>query len=137
MSLWRVSGIFIPIRANHTQLESSCSCLSGACPQCLADADLASYLEPLNGIAKDEMCHHGIADEHHAGNNGKMDQIGACGQHDSMCLRHDVLVSSLSHTHPYIFAHPCLPCLPSRLRCKAADKQCSGSKSLGLHKSQS
>ena len=30
----------------------------------------------LDGIAKDEMRHHGVSDEHHASHDGKMNEVG-------------------------------------------------------------
>lgn len=31
----------------------------------------------LDGVAKDEMCHHGITHKHHATNQAKVDEVGA------------------------------------------------------------
>ena len=32
----------------------------------------------LDGVAKDEMCHHGIAHKHHATDKAEMDEVRAC-----------------------------------------------------------
>ena len=43
-------------------------------------------MQYLDGVAKDEMCHHGIAHKHHAADQAEMDEVRAS---QSQGARHD------------------------------------------------